>query len=384
MNSLKALYYISLCAVMVFFSISCNSKNNMDRSIRTKFSWTPTVAAPRNYPIEMKYGFVGFGEQGKYPILDNIVGDGIATPGSEVDINGFDNDKGHSMPKSINALWLSYAERKYYKAEIKLEEGLQTQMLTLFREGFLEHTHKRWNTYNSFVVTLLPKGKIWLFLASADRTVLVCDSLQANEVQVRLQDFEVDAYEAYGTTEKLCEEALKYHENSAAQLKKYGIPEELWQRYADRFCYEIRILAEDKRANVDPGAIYYYTNGETRFSNDSVPIYPAARLQKMECEWCVADTIYTAHFYFDEKEIMDAYPKSFGLDGRGKGVLEVKISKYNNRFDIILRVGEKEYPLTKTKIHAFLSTPKNETKENYPYYNNHEETHSSEIHFIGE
>jgi hypothetical protein len=52
----------------------------------------------------MKYAFVGFGEKGKYPIIDKKVGNGIATPGSEVGLTDFDQE-GYDMPNSVNAVW---------------------------------------------------------------------------------------------------------------------------------------------------------------------------------------------------------------------------------------------------------------------------------------
>ena len=33
--------------------VSCNKINNMFKGNNTKFHWTPTVAAPRNYPVEL-------------------------------------------------------------------------------------------------------------------------------------------------------------------------------------------------------------------------------------------------------------------------------------------------------------------------------------------
>ena len=380
----KVPLYLIICMMAIFLTLSCNSQNNMDRSVRTRFAWEPTVAAPRNYPIEMKYAFVGFGEKGKYPIIDKKVGNGIATPGSEVGLTDFDQE-GYDMPNRINAVWLSYAEKKYYKAEIKLSEEVQARILELFREGFRGHWPQKWTTYGYFVVSLLPKGRIWLFLASIDRTVLVCDNLQANEIQMSLEDFEADAYEAYHTTDKLCEEALKYHEDAATLLKKNGIPDGLWQRYGERFNYKIDVVPEDKDAKVDPEAIYYYVNGETQYSNDSVPICPASRLQKLECAWFVVDTMYTGHFFFDEDEVMSVYPKAFGTDGKKNGKLLVKISKYNNWFDISLRVGEDEYPLQKTKIHVFKITPENKEKhEDHLFYWNYSGENEEVVPYIGE
>ena len=104
MRKRKMPFYLLTGMLVISSTLSCNSQSNMDRSVRIKFAWEPTVAAPRNYPIEMKYAFVGFGEKGKYPIIDKKVGNGIATPGSEVGLTDFDQE-GYDMPNSVNAVW---------------------------------------------------------------------------------------------------------------------------------------------------------------------------------------------------------------------------------------------------------------------------------------
>ena len=104
MRKRKMPFYLLTGMLVISSTLSCNSQSNTDRSVRTKFAWEPTVAAPRNYPIEMKYAFVGFGEKGKYPIIDKKVGNGIATPGSEVGLTDFDQE-GYDMPNSVNAVW---------------------------------------------------------------------------------------------------------------------------------------------------------------------------------------------------------------------------------------------------------------------------------------
>ena len=58
--------------------------------------------------------------------------------------------------------------------------------------------------------------------------------------------------------------------------------------------------------------------------------------------------------YFDEHEVIEIFRKAFGENHNQRGEFIVRVSKYNNRFEIFLRVGVKEYPLKKTKIYAFL------------------------------
>ena len=78
MNRLLKLIVMTLLCIM---AVSCNSKFNMAGK-EQKFNWMPTVAAPYNYPIEIKYAFVGYGSEGKeYPVMDRTVHKGLGVPG---------------------------------------------------------------------------------------------------------------------------------------------------------------------------------------------------------------------------------------------------------------------------------------------------------------
>lgn len=97
--------------------------------------------------------------------------------------------------------------------------------------------------------------------------------------------------------------------------------------------------------------------------------------------WQVKDSLYSGYFFFDEDEILRVYPKAFGNEGKLKGELVVKVSKYNNWFDIFLQVGDKKYKLEKTKIHVFRDTPQKKDDDE-PFYCNYWDSDVEE--YIGE
>ena len=70
-------------------------------------------------------------------------------------------------------------------------------------------------------------------------------------------------------------------------------------------------------------------------------------------------------------------------DHNQRGEFIVRVSKYNNKFEIFLRVGVKEYPLKKTNIYAFLTTPRRGEEEDEPYYSNNWNINPDDIRFIG-
>ena len=82
--------------LLSFGVISCSSNKRMEKS-----------KAPYNYPIEIKYAFVGFGTEGdEYPAMDRMVHKGLGVPGGAVSLNEFEEDEKQEVPNSINVLWL--------------------------------------------------------------------------------------------------------------------------------------------------------------------------------------------------------------------------------------------------------------------------------------
>ena len=185
-----------------------------------------------------------------------------------------------------------------------------------------------------------------------------------------------------------------------ANLQTNGIPMKLWDTYRERFNYDIRLELEDPKARlgttrtiynyangefvyeydgnpIDMKArlgttrtIYNYANGEFVYEYDGNPIDMKARLSELLFEWNVGETKYEGWFYFDEHEVIEIFRKAFGENHNQRGEFIVRVSKYNNKFEIFLRVGVKEYPLKKTKIYAFLTTPRGGEEEDEPYYSN--------------
>ena len=76
--------------------------------------------------------------------------------------------------------------------------------------------------------------------------------------------------------------------------------------------------------------------------------------------------------------------KVFSCSWNNNGELVIKVSKYNNLFDISLIKGADKQSLKKTKIHVFRDTPSKLKKDEEPFYNNHRDIYSGDIHFIGE
>ena len=90
-----------------------------------------------------------------------------------------------NYPMDYIILWASFADRKYYKADIKFSEELRKKMLMLFREGYITSFDGKQRNYSNIVATILPGGNIWLYVNDyLSRKILVCDTLKGTEVNL--------------------------------------------------------------------------------------------------------------------------------------------------------------------------------------------------------
>ena len=238
--------------------------------------------------------------------------------------------------------------------------------------------------YNNFVVTLLPEGKIWFYLDGPGRWVRLDFAAQAEEVQMELSDFVKTRHK---TIEDFCKGRLSDHPDAVAYLATNSIPKGLWETYAERFPYDIKIEFEDEQAVIDPDYGYYFSNGDMLGSMDNVKISTYARPKSLHVVWFVCDTKYTGHFYFNEEDVINNFREAFGQNHNPniRGEFVIHISKYNNWFDIILRVGDEEYKFDnekRTQIHVFKVTPENKDDDDHLFYWNYRGQEITK--FIGE
>ena len=363
---------VAICLCIV--ASACNSRNDMNYSTRTKFPWTPNISAPLNYPVEIKYAYLCYGAEGdRYPVLSSGSCDGIGVSKGAVSFEDYEKEGGLDIPNGIEIVWLSFAESKIYKLHTTFSQNLQDEMLRLFREGFYVTKFDKHKTYSTLLMTMLPGGKVWLYMDGMGRTVLVCDTLQAEPIEMTLEEFDKDASYVSNSVQEYSEASLDKEQK--AGIKANGIPFELWERYRERFNYDFKFEFEDKNSKLDSLLLSYrFTNGELFYASAGINTELLSRPKELYLEWNVGDIKYKGRFFFNEKEVLEGFSKMYSSTKRSqKGTLIVKTSKYNNKFDIYLEVEGNKYFFKKTKIHVFRNTPENKNDDDHLYYWNYEE-----------
>ncbi|WP_219617892.1 DUF2931 family protein [Prevotella melaninogenica] len=356
----------------------------MFKGNNTKFHWTPTVAAPRNYPVETGYAVFIYGDKDVgYPVMETRFARGIGDPLSAEDFDA--PGSVYELPKRIRVLWLSITEQKYYKADIEIPAEVQDSMLHLFQKGFYYPVDKTSEDYNTIVLTLLPGGKMWLTVAGARKQTLICDNLKATETHVDFKDFNKEAYECFSTTQKYCAAALGDYDGVKENLEEVGIPFDLWDVYKERFDYTIKIDFENNKTKLDSAyTSYEFTNTDFLYDGDKSPLTMKAHPFHIGFIWLVDHYKYTGEFYFDEEEVIKVFREAFNQGKRKeKGVLHIHISKYNNRFDLSLNVGEDEYKLKHTNIYVLKRRIGSTSTKEEVFYDNCRDVDIDELIFLG-
>jgi len=279
-------------------------------------------------------------------------------------------------------VWVSIADKKIYRANIKLSQQIQNKLLKAFREGFYSHWRESNMDFNEFDVTILPGGHLWLYLGIGNlRRVLICDTLKGEEIHMTLKEFSEDFYNAYQTVDSLCADGY-----DTPYIIEHGSEyDKIWGIYAQRFNYQFDIQFENKQTELCKGNfIINFANGEILNHDDPGYFEQPSRPNKIEFQWIVDDMLYTGHFYFDEEEVKKAFMDVYGNNLTQPGKLIIQVSKYNDWFDIYLEAGNKKYKFKKTKIHVFKQRVHDSDDKAVVIYDNHPQDGNDILNFIGE
>ena len=381
---ITTLFLLTLCITIS----SCKEKVKESKDMKTTFAWDFTIAAPIHYPIQAQYATITYGaDYESFDVMTLNPQSGIGYPTGSNFLPDYYGE-GIELPNGLHILWASFADRKYYKADIKFSEELRKKMLMLFREGYITSFDGKQRNYSNIVATILPGGNIWLYVNDyLSRKILVCDTLKGTEVKLkpRKSEFEEDPGDPFENLETASVIAMKDNFHSDEILKKYGCSDTIWNNYKRRYDYKIKIDFENKQTSFIPKTYsVIYANGELLHMNDKGFVPKPSVPKNLECQWTADKNLYTGYFYFDEQEIIYAFKKIFGSSSNEKGNLIIKVSKYNNWFDIYLQVGDREYRIVNTKIHVFKQGIHEDDEKAVVIYNNHSDIYSEDISFIGE
>ena len=379
---MKKIYPVLFILVFCVTTLSCKGLSNGKNDMRTKFSWDFYISSPVHYCSQIKYAKVYYGDNKETTdVIDQSTLRGLGNVNATTySVNPPKGEVG--IPKGIDMVWVSIADKKIYRANIKFSQQIQNKLLKAFREGFYSHWRESNMDFNEFDVTILPRGHLWLYLGIGNlRRVLICDTLKGEEIHMTLKEFSEDFYNAYQTVDSLCADGY-----DTPYIIEHGSEyDKIWGIYAQRFNYQFDIQFENKQTELRKGNfIINFANGEILNHDDPGYFEQPSRPNKIEFPWIADDMLYTGHFYFDEEEMKKAFMDVYGNNPTQPGKIIIQVSKYNNWFDIYLEAGNKKYKFEKTKIHVFKQGVNDSDDKAVVIYDNHPQDGNDILNFIGE
>ncbi|QUI92893.1 DUF2931 family protein [Prevotella denticola] len=379
---MKKIYPVLFILVFCVTTLSCKGLSNGKNDMRTKFSWNFYISSPVHYCSQIKYAKVYYGDNNETTdVIDQSTLRGLGNVNATTySVNPPTGEV--SIPKGIDMVWVSIADKKIYRANIKFSQQIQNKLLKAFREGFYSHWRESNMGFNEFDVTILPGGHLWLYLGIGNlRRVLICDTLKGEEIHMTLKEFSEDFYNAYQTVDSLCADGY-----DTPYIIEHGSEyDKIWGIYAQRFNYQFDIQFENKQTELRKGNfIINFANGEILNHDDPGYFEQPSRPNKIEFQWIADDMLYTGHFYFDEEEVKKAFMDVYGNNPTQPGKIIIQVSKYNNWFDIYLEAGNKKYKFEKTKIHVFKQGVNDSDDKAVVIYDNHPQDGNDILNFIGE
>lgn len=345
------------------------------------FSCVLGCSTPLIAPVNILYAFALLAGEGPFPI--SMVGwQNGAINDMEVGEEVLD------MPLGIALVWLSVTEHKVYNLDVNFSPEFKKYISNCIKTGFRNRRGKN-VTYTNFHVSMYPGGMVRFHLLSSIKIKCLDFSL-CGDLTTKFDYAFLEQLPLSQNIVSIEERCKKYFQNdeellkNAEFVKRQALPNNLWERYYDRFDYDIRFVFDDS----DSYLFFWapkFSNAES-FScqsgvNDDVVIKNPSTLCSLNLWWQNAQYRYTAYFYFKEEEILLLFEKRFRENHGQHGQFLIHVGKYNNSFEISLYFENGIYPLRETEIRVFRDPLSDLLSDSELIYKNYEGDHVNK--FVG-
>lgn len=323
-----------------------------------RFELSVGPATADGYPATIYRGSVRLPGGGALPIpaghflTDSWSGSGTGMPGGVV-----------SVPDSLELLWFSYADNKFYEGRFLLPRD---RMRALLREGVWDASEKRHDTYNELTVCLLPTGVVMVWLTGQNKVLL--GRYQCRETQFDWATFMPQADRAEAVEEGLDE--AKMPAAVRAQIAAGKLTAKQWDDYLPRYPWKLEF--NQKLQLYDYSA--HYLNAEViAYPTVPDPKGPGADLNATAFRQhllAASDKpvpkyllLFVRGAYgdqhqirldpFDETETMGAF-RTLHAAAPGQPItLHVEVDSLFRKGTLTLRQGSQRIELHKTKVQLF-------------------------------
>jgi hypothetical protein len=367
MNIIKT--HFKAVLLLLILTTSCQNKpqNTMlqNHTKLPEYEWVENLNCPTGYPIAVYRG--GLEGNGGFVSLSDRFSTGIDGWGS----GGTGTSYGvKSLPNRINCIWVSYAEDCMYSINSAID---YERMVQLFKEGYQDSSYffngdgeYKKTTFDTVLVGFAPGGVVVIWAMGAGRTVEVgrykgekytvpqaeIDKLDNHE---RLLFDATDRKNIMNNTKVIPVEVREAH---AGKPIPYG----LWDTYRTRYTWRPTYVVREEGGKIDEIRIGCF-NGEAenlfdkeltenKYKKRAVPTGLGLGWKDKNGQ------NYGGYVKFEEQEIFKAFEEIYKDDKEGQAELQFSINYTNDYVTVLLKQGDKEIRLPKTKVTTYKSSLK--------------------------
>jgi Protein of unknown function (DUF2931) len=325
-----------------------------------------TGNCPVGYPVEVYRG--GFEtEDGGYISLQAGTHTGIAGWG---DVGSGMSDGIKTVPNKLRVQWVAYAEQCVYEIDTDIDYD---KMVHYFKEGyqnsgaFFNYKEYMKETYTYIVVGYAPGGAVYIWLAGSDKQVEI-GRYQGKKVVISQAEIDkLDGFEKLMLQKTECERIMNNPKIVPPEVREANknrpLPIGLWDTYRERFSWRpIFVSGQDDWSMIYCRLENFNGEIERLFDQSLVKNEFTKRAIPKRIQFAWRDKTgqnYSGTFWFDEKEIFDAYHEIFKDKPEGEAEIEIRISIGNMDITAFIKGNGKELGINmKTKLELFKADTK--------------------------
>ena len=306
--------------------------------------------APAIYPIDIFFAVLWQNDEDakEIPILHPCGGEW----GCPLSIQ-LSEDNEASLPKTIDMVWLSIVEQKFYSLERKLPiekmEKLLNQTNQTSGEALFEY----------IVVGMAPYGEVSIWTYGMNKSVLVT-WMQGEETHVEMSDFM--PMNPTATLNDVCNFYINDNPFVKENLEANGLPpRDLFDNYMKQFTYRYLPLFEHWDEDEEKWQPYTEEEQETKPELDYIEealydgthdklhdggllnYHEAGKPKKLAVKWHIKKSEYTAYFWFEDEAIRAVFDKFYGIHLDTKTDFVIHIDPEKKKYELALyRYGMNE------------------------------------------
>ena len=362
--------YLLTLGLLLTLTSSCQEKKTQKKMQATKtekFKYEATGNCPVGYPVEIYRG--GFEmEDGGYVSLQAGTHTGIEGWG---DTGSGMSDGIKTVPNRLNVQWVAYAENCVYEINTEVDYD---KMVQYFKEGYLDSMvflnkggKLEKETYTYIVVGYAPGGVVYIWLAGPGKQVEI-GRYQGKKVVIPQAEIDkLDGFEKLmhqkGESERIMNNPKMVPPEVREANKNKPIPFGLWDTYRERYSWRpIFNSIQEDWSMIHTYIEMFNGESEEQFDQNLIKNEFSKRAIPKRINFGWRDKTgqnYSGTFWFDEKEIFDAFHKIFKEKPNGEAEIEIRISKGNMDISAFLIGNGKETGINmKTKVEIFESRKK--------------------------